>query len=219
MLFTLLVRRLAPAWQAGSTVQCLPAGDVWPHLWAGDAWAAEAGIAANPHADEPANTGVATAPAVAHDRSTGGWAPLHAQGLKVVAALQAPLQQAGYTLQGLQALPVSTCRTTSALMLRAGVLVARHNSLLQRSLMPSHDAVVECRAATLSLFDELSVLVHAQLAHQQQHQQQSAQGLTSSGSPPQKTPPTMAHLAQVCADVLRDAPALQLKIEGDGALF
>ena len=183
-LLTALLLRLAPAWAVGSNVQGLPAGDVWQHLWAGD------------RCDDKYSQG--------HDRSTGGWVPLHAQGLQLLAALQGPLQQMGCGFTAQPALPASACRSTSTLMLRAQVLVPRHARLLQRNLKPADDAVVECRAATVALFDELALLVQQRLA---------VRGLHAAAAP------TAAGLVQICSELLHSQPAVQLTVEGDGALF
>ena len=66
-----VLQLLSPIFTSGSRVQGLPAGDVWPHRWAG------ADTASGP------------------DATTGGWVPFHKLGQWLAYSLLEPLQWAG----------------------------------------------------------------------------------------------------------------------------
>ena len=78
-----LLRCLSPIWPSGSKVQGLPAGDVWPHRWAG---------------------GAVGETAAQVDRTTEGWVPFHKLSQWMSYSLLEPLQWAGVTVTGLEAL-------------------------------------------------------------------------------------------------------------------
>ena len=69
-----LVTGYAPIWTSGNRVLGLPAGDVWPHLWAG------------------AQT---TADGLQPDRATGGWVPFHKLSQWLTYSLLEPFEWAG----------------------------------------------------------------------------------------------------------------------------
>ena len=146
-----VLRVHAPAWSSGSRVLGLPAGDVWPHLWAGAATgrtpaAADAGEAAAPH---PAPT----------DRATAGWVPFHLLGQWMSYSLVEPLSWAGLQVSGLEALTALPEIALGARLLDAGVIVLRDERDLSKTCKPSSDLVVEWRALTVTLMDELAALV------------------------------------------------------------
>lgn len=139
-----VLRVLSPAWRGG-LVQGLPAGDTWPHRWAGAA------------------TGRDGSGAVRRDGTTGGWVPLHAPALRLVGALVAPLQAAGLELSGLDELPAPVGATELALLIDAGVLKPRNERDLERRLAPGDEWLVEGRVLALALLDELAVLAGRRL--------------------------------------------------------
>ena len=182
-LLSALLPALAAAWPA-APVQGLPAGDVWQHRWAGDA------VVAGQDAGQ--------------DLGTGGWVPLHAATQALVCTLALPLQQAGYRLVGLETLTASADSSNSALLLAAGVIVPRQQRLLSLSLKPGDEAVVECRALTVALFEEITNQVRATL--------QPAQGALAAEL-------QVAEVVHATAVVLAGGGAPALTVEGDGALF
>lgn len=135
-----VLRSLTPIWPTGRNVQSLPAGDVWPHLWAG-----------------------ATVAGGAQDRTTEGWVPLHGPSLRLTHALLEPLRWAGVGVSGLDALTALPDARNGALLVDIGVLVPRDPRLLQRSWKLQDELVIEWRALTLALLDELAVLVRLRL--------------------------------------------------------
>lgn len=130
-----VLRNLSPAWRGG-LVQGLPAGDVWPHRWAGS----EVGGGRR-------------------DGTTGGWVPLHAPALALVCALVPPLQAAGVQVTGLDDLPAPVGPAQLALLIDAGVLKPRNERDLERRLAPGDEWLVEGRVLALALLDELAAQV------------------------------------------------------------
>lgn len=132
----------AAIWPGGSRVLGLPAGDVWPHAWAG--------------ADGSRG----------RDPATSGWVPLHRPGQWLLWSLVGPLAAAGVRVTGLEAMPALPDASHGGLLLDRGVIVARDTRDLERRWKPSDPLVAEWRALTVTLFDELAAQVQAQLGPQ-----------------------------------------------------
>jgi hypothetical protein len=139
-----VLRVLAPVWRHGSTVQGLPGGDVWPHRWAGAEIVDAAG--------RPAS-----------DRTTGGWVPFHKLSQWLSLSLVEPLQWAGVQVTGLDALTGLPEYRNGGLFIDGGVIVPRSSQALRRRYKPGDEFVVEWRALTVVLLDELAVLVRERL--------------------------------------------------------
>lgn len=137
---TAVLRVLAPVWRSGSTVQGVAAGDVWPHRWAGAA------------------TGDGR-----QDPGTAGWVPFHKLSQWLAYSLVEPLRWAGVAVTGLDALTGLPEYRNGGLLLDAGVIVPRHPRALERRYGPGDEFVVEWRALTVMLLDELAGLVRARL--------------------------------------------------------
>ena len=139
-----LLRDYAPIWRSGRRVLGLPAGDVWPHPWAGSA-----------------------GPAVgSSDPATVGWVPFHKLSQWLTYSLLEPLEWAGVPVVGLEALTGLPEYRNGGLLLDTGVIVPRAASDLARSWKPSDEFIVEWRALTVTLLDELAVLVREALGPQ-----------------------------------------------------
>lgn len=135
-----LLRTLAPIWPSGSVIKGLPVGDVWPHRWAGDA------LAQRPH-----------------DAVTAGWVPFHKLSQWLSYSLLEPLLWAGVRVTGLDALTGLPEYRNGGLLLDSGVLRPRDPRLLDRTWAPQDEFIVEWRALTVALLDELAVLVRQRL--------------------------------------------------------
>ncbi len=183
-----VLRVLGPIWTAGSRVQGLPAGDVWPQRWAGDATGSGA--------------------TAGRDPTTGGYVPFHKLSQWLSYSLLEPLQWAGVRVTELDALTGLPEYRNGGLFIDGGVIVPRDRRTLTRSWKPQDDYIVEWRALTVALLDELAVLVREQLGK------------------------TAAELPLACileggtwaagreiARELRSDGAPPLKIESDGTLF
>jgi Protein of unknown function (DUF1688) len=138
-----VLRVLGPIWTAGSRVQGLPAGDVWPQRWAGDL------------------TG--SGPSAGRDPTTGGYVPFHKLGQWLSYSLLEPLQWAGVRVTGLDALTGLPEYRNGGLLIDGGVIVPRDVRALNRTWKPQDDFIVEWRALTVALIDELAALVRQQL--------------------------------------------------------
>ncbi|MBK1612890.1 uracil phosphoribosyltransferase [Rubrivivax gelatinosus] len=136
----LLLRVLAPVWTSGSSVAGQRAGDVWPHRFA-DASAPGGGI----------------------DRRTPGWLPLHKLSQWLAYSLIEPLQWCGVRVTGLDALTGLPEYRNGGLLIDAGVVVPRDPRSLATRWKPSDEFVIEWRALTVTLLDEVAERVRARL--------------------------------------------------------
>lgn len=180
-----VLRVLGPIWTSGSRVQGLLAGDVWPQRWAGSA----AGDGSD-------------------DATTGGYVPFHKLSQWMSYSLLEPLQWAGVTVTGLDALTGLPEYRNGGLLLDAGVIVPRDARLMGRTWKPQDDFIVEWRALTVALLDEVAVAVREKL------------GLTAEQMPLACVLEggTWAAGREIARE-LRPDGAPPLKIESDGTIF
>ncbi len=143
-----VLRTLGPIWTSGRNVQGLMAGDVWPHRWAG---AAVADGSEDTRSDAKS------------DATTGGWVPFHKLSQWLTYSLLEPLQWAGVTVTGLDALTGLPEYRNGGLLLDGGVIVPRHPRDLLKTFKVQDDFIIEWRALTVALLDEVAVLVRQQL--------------------------------------------------------
>lgn len=135
-----LLRTLAPIWPSGSVIKGVAVGDVWPHRWAG-----------NRLGDGSLDTVGA------------GWVPFHKLSQWLSYSLLEPLQWAGVKVTGLDALTGLPEYRNGGLLLDGGVIKPRDPRLLLRNWTPQDEFIIEWRAATIALLDELAVLVRQRL--------------------------------------------------------
>lgn len=179
-----VLRALGPIWTSGSTVMGVPAGDVWPHRWAG----ADDGRGGS----EPMSR---------------GWVPFHKLGQWLSYSLVEPLQWAGITVSGLDALTGLPEYRNGGLLIDTGVLVPRSAYALERKWKPGDEFIVEWRALTVTLLDELAGLVRAQLGLSAE---QLPLACVLEGG-------TWAAGREIAAELHGGAPPLQ--IDSDGTIF
>ena len=134
-----LLASMAPIWTSGSRVQGLPAGDVWPHLWAGGAVAD------------------------GQDSTTSGWVPFHKLSQWLTYSLLEPLQWAGVDVTGLDALTGLPEYRNGGLLVDAGVIRLRDPRLAARVWKPSDAPIIEWRALTVALLDDVAAGVRHKL--------------------------------------------------------
>jgi len=178
-----LLRALAPIWRSGSVVMGVQAGDVWPHRWAG------------------ADTGHGP------DAASAGWVPFHKLSQWLAYSLLEPLQWAGITVTGLDALTGLPEYRNGGLLIDTGVLVPRSPRSLAQRWKPSDEFVVEWRALTVSLLDELAVLVRERLGVSAE--QMPLACILEGG--------TWAAGREIAAELRDGAPPVQL--DSDGTVF
>ncbi len=183
-----VLRVLGPIWTAGSRVQGLPAGDVWPHRWAGELTGSGA--------------------TAGRDPTSGGYVPFHKLGQWLSYSLLEPLQWAGVQVTDLDALTGLPEYRNGGLLIDGGVIVPRDARALARTWKPQDDFIVEWRALTVALLDELATLVRAQLGKSAQELPLAC--ILEGG--------TWAAGREIAAE-LRSDGAPPLKIESDGTLF
>jgi hypothetical protein len=138
-----VLRTLAPIWPRGARIKGVAAGDAGAHRWAGDAL-----------------------PGGGHDVTTGGWVPFHKLSQWMTYSLLEPLQWAGIPVTGLggeHGLTGLPEYRNGGLFIDGGVIVPRSPWLLERTHKPEDETIVEWRALTVCLLDELAVLVRRQL--------------------------------------------------------
>ncbi len=138
-----VLRTLAPIWPRGARIKGVAAGDAGAHRWAGDAL-----------------------PGGGRDATTGGWVPFHKLSQWLTYSLLEPLQWAGIEVTGLggqHGLTGLPEYRNGGLFIDGGVIVPRSPSVLERTHKPEDEVIVEWRALTVVLLDELAVLVRQQL--------------------------------------------------------
>ncbi len=185
-----LVVGYAPIWTSGSSVLGLPAGDVWPHLWAG--------------ADTTTGDDGVTRP----DRATGGWVPFHKLSQWLTYSLLEPFEWAGVRVTGLDALTGLPEYRNGGLLLDGGVIVPRDTRDLAKAWKPSDEFIIEWRALTVVLLDELAVLVRQALG--MLPDQMPLACILEGG--------TWAAGRQIARE-LREGGAPPLQIDSDGTVF
>ena len=127
-------------WLTGSMLQGVPLGDVWPHRWAGGESKSDGGHG-----------------------TTDDWVPFHKLSQWLGYSLLEPLMWAGVKVSGLDALTGLPEYRNGGLLLDGGVIVPRDPRLLQKRWKVSDEFIIEWRALTVSLIDELAPLVRARL--------------------------------------------------------
>jgi hypothetical protein len=138
-LFSELLRSFAPIWRAGPLLVGEPVGDCWPHRWAG------AATATGPHP------------------VSAGWVPFHKLTQWLAYSLLEPFEWAGITVTGLDALTALPEYRNGGLLIDTGVIVPRSPSDLARPWKVGDELVVEWRALTVTLIDELAERIRARL--------------------------------------------------------
>lgn len=101
--------------------------------------------------------------AVSGDGLTAGWMPLHKLSQWLSYSLLEPFQWAGVHIEGLDALTGLAEYRNGGLLLDSGVLQLRDPQWALRSWQAGDELVVEWRALTVALLDELAPLVRAHL--------------------------------------------------------
>jgi hypothetical protein len=121
-------------------LQGVPLGDVWHHRWAGGESKSEGGHG-----------------------TTDDWVPFHKLSQWLSYSLIEPLMWAGVTVTDLDALTGLPEYRNGGLLLDGGVIVPRDARSLAQRWKPGDEFIVEWRALTVSLIDELAPLVRARL--------------------------------------------------------
>ncbi|MES2974949.1 MAG: URC4/urg3 family protein [Pseudomonadota bacterium] len=132
-LLTVLLSTLSSIWPAENSIGGLAMGDCWRH-----AAAAGPGL-------------------------TDGWMPFHKLSQWLTYSLLEPFEWAGIQVGGLDELTGLPEYRNGGLLLDSGVLRLKDEDLARKSAMAGDEFIVEWRALTVALLDELAPLVRAQL--------------------------------------------------------
>lgn len=133
-ILTMILTSLAGIWLADNMIGDQPVGDCWSHK-------------------DVAGPGL-----------TKGWMPFHKLSQWLTYSLLEPLGWAGVTVGGLDDLTGLPEYRNGGLFIDTGVLVLREPSWTARSWSPADELVVEWRALTVALLDELAPLVRGRLS-------------------------------------------------------
>jgi hypothetical protein len=135
-LLTVLLTGLASIWPAQNDIDGVALGDCWRHA------AALADDATSPDS---------------------GWMPFHKLSQWLTYSLLEPFEWAGITVEGLDALTGLPEYRNGGLFLDAGVLRLKNEATEGRLYEAGDELIVEWRALTVALLDELAPLVREQL--------------------------------------------------------
>jgi len=132
-LVTTLLERLGPIWLTRSVHDGVPLGDTWPHPLAGGSG------------------------------PTAGWVPFHKLTQWLAYSLFEPFEWAGATITQPDALTALPEYRNGGLLIDTGVIELRDAAAATKSWQVGSELVVEWRALTIALIDELAPRVRARL--------------------------------------------------------
>jgi hypothetical protein len=132
-ILTTILTSMAPIWPGGSMVGDQPVGDCWPH------------------------------PALGGPGLTAGWMPFHKLSQWLTYSLLEPFGWAGLTVTDLDELTGLPEYRNGGLLLDTRVLQLRDAGWISQSWTAADELVVEWRALTVALLDELAPLVRKEL--------------------------------------------------------
>ena len=135
-LLSVLLAGLAPVWPAQNAIAGVALGDCWRHSAV--------------QSEDPASPG-------------NGWMPFHKLSQWLTYSLLEPFEWAGVSIEGLDALTGLPEYRNGGLFLDAGVLRLNAPELADQPHEAGHELIVEWRALTVALLDELAPLVRAEL--------------------------------------------------------
>ena len=136
-LLSVLLTSLAPIWPAQNAIDNIALGDCWQHAAAGGECES-----ADP---------------------TKGWMPFHKLSQWLTYSLLEPFESAGIRVGGLDALTGLPEYRNGGLFLDSGVLRLKNAKLANRVFDVGDELIVEWRALTVALLDELAPMVRQQL--------------------------------------------------------
>lgn len=132
-ILALLLEALGPIWPERLTVDGIALGDTWRH------------------------------PAIDVEGSTRGLIPFHKLSQWLAYSLIEPLEEAGIKVTDLDGLTGLAEYRNGGLFLDLGVIAPRDPGLAARPLSPGDEPIVEWRALTVALLDEIAPLVRTRL--------------------------------------------------------
>lgn len=173
-----LLDAFSDIWPSGQKIDGVAMGDVWPHPLAGG-----------------------------HGASAG-YVPFHKLSQWLTYSLLEPFEWAGVAVMELDALTALPEYRNGGLLIDAGVIVPRDRGFASRNHTPADAWVVEWRALTVALIDELAPLVRSAL--NRSAEQLPLARILEGG--------TWAAGRQIASE-LRDGGSPPVRIESDGTVF
>ncbi len=134
-----LLMTLSGIWPSGNSIGGIPLGDVWRHS------------------------------AVRGQGASDGWVPFHKLSQWLTYSLLEPFAWAGVNVRGLDALTGLPEYRNGGLLVDSGVLALKDPALAGRTWQTGDELIVEWRALTVSLLDELAVPVRKDLGLDEHH--------------------------------------------------
>lgn len=128
-----ILMTLSGIWPSGNSIATVPLGDCWRH------------------------------PAVRGEGLSDGWVPLHKLSQWLTYSLIEPFEAAGVTVVKLDELTALPEYRNGGLLIDSGLLRLRDESALGQVWQPGDEIVVEWRALTVALMDELAPAVRQKL--------------------------------------------------------
>jgi hypothetical protein len=125
-ILSLLLATLSGVWPAPNHIGTVALGDCWPHA------------------------------AARGDGASDGWMPFHKLSQWLTYSLLEPFEWAGMKVTGLSALTGLPEYRNGGLLLDAGVIVPTDSAMLDRTWQVGDEFIVEWRALTVALLDELA---------------------------------------------------------------
>ena len=132
-ILALVLEALGPIWPARLSIDGIDLGDTWRHS------------------------------AIDVPGPTRGLIPFHKLSQWLTYSLIEPLQEAGFTVANQDGLTGLAEYRNGGLFIDMGVIVPRDPTLLARPLTPDQEPIVEWRALTVALLDEIAPLVRKEL--------------------------------------------------------
>ena len=137
-ILAVLLSTLSPIWPARNAIKTDDGGEIA----LGDCWQ---------HSGVPG------------EGASAGWMPLHKLSQWLTYSLLEPLEWADVTVVGLETLTGLPEYRNGGLLLDGGVLVLKDPALATQTLTAGNECIVEWRALTVALLDELAPLVRTEL--------------------------------------------------------
>jgi len=136
-----LLMALSGIWPSGNLIGSMPLGDCWRH----------SAVRANDR------TGAAGGPL------TEGWVPFHKLSQWLTYSLIEPFEWSGVKVRGLDALTALPEYRNGGLLIDSGLLRLRDDTVAQEIWRPGDEIIVEWRALTVTLMDEVARAVRQRL--------------------------------------------------------
>ncbi|KQT10694.1 URC4/urg3 family protein [Ramlibacter sp. Leaf400] len=130
---------LSGIWPMGTSIGGVPLGDVWRHA------------------------------AVRGDGPSDGWVPFHKLSQWLTYSLLEPLQWAGVKVRGIDKLTALPEYRNGGLLIDSGVITLREPATVHQVWHPGDEIIVEWRALTVALLDELAGAVRRELSQDEEH--------------------------------------------------